>query len=159
MPPSKFQTHAESRAHGDSQAHEHSTRNEFNHADVGRYMQLMGQEARHAATLLRRQDTATKNAALQAIARHLEASRQDLLDANRADLQRGEEVGLEAALLDRLALDDSRIDAMIEGLSQVAGLPDPSIDSTAAMVAAADHALYEGKRAGRNRVVVHQAPR
>ncbi|WP_246131659.1 glutamate-5-semialdehyde dehydrogenase [Pistricoccus aurantiacus] len=88
-------------------------------------MQLMGQEARHAATLLRRQDTATKNAALQAIARHLEASRQDLLDANRADLQRGEEVGLEAALLDRLALDDSRIDAMIEGLSQVAGLPDP----------------------------------
>ncbi|APE31938.1 glutamate-5-semialdehyde dehydrogenase [Halomonas aestuarii] len=94
-------------------------------ADVDTYMQRLGLAAREAATRMRRVDTAAKNAALLAMAEHLEDARQDVLAANARDLARGRESGLDAALLDRLALDDARLDAMIEGLSQVAALPDP----------------------------------
>ncbi|MDR9440170.1 MAG: gamma-glutamyl-phosphate reductase, partial [Halomonas sp.] len=93
--------------------------------DVDAYMQRLGQGAREAATRMRRVDTAAKNAALLAMAEHLDQARSEVLAANARDLARGRESGLEAALLDRLALDDARLDAMIEGLSQVAALPDP----------------------------------
>ncbi|GGX90718.1 gamma-glutamyl phosphate reductase [Litchfieldella qijiaojingensis] len=93
--------------------------------DVVAYMTSLGQAARAAGAAMRRHDTAAKNAALLAMARHLEVSRTSLLDANARDLARGRETGLDAAPLDRLALDDGRIDAMIEGLHQVAALPDP----------------------------------
>ncbi|MGM0984745.1 MAG: glutamate-5-semialdehyde dehydrogenase [Pseudomonadota bacterium] len=93
--------------------------------DVDAYMQRLGQGAREAATLMRRVDTAAKNAALLAMAEHLDQARSDVLAANARDLDRGRESGLEAALLDRLALDDTRLDAMIDGLAQVAALPDP----------------------------------
>ncbi|MEQ6917176.1 glutamate-5-semialdehyde dehydrogenase [Halomonas aquatica] len=93
--------------------------------DVDTYMQRLGQGAREAATRMRRVDTAAKNAALLAMAAHLEDARHEVLAANARDLARGRESGLDAALLDRLALDDARLDAMIEGLAQVAALPDP----------------------------------
>ncbi|CAM3566398.1 glutamate-5-semialdehyde dehydrogenase [Halomonas lysinitropha] len=93
--------------------------------DIDAYMQRLGQGAREAATLMRRVDTAAKNAALLAMAEHLEQARSDVLAANARDLARERESGLEAALLDRLALDDRRLDAMIDGLVQVAALPDP----------------------------------
>ena len=85
----------------------------------------VGQGARAAARELRRADTGLKNRALEAMASRLTASRQLILEANALDLQRGKETGLDAALLDRLALNDARIDAMVEGLHQVAALPDP----------------------------------
>jgi glutamate-5-semialdehyde dehydrogenase len=69
--------------------------------------------------------TGDKNAALLAIARHLEASRSALIEANATDLAAAQANGLEAALLDRLELTDARIDAMLEGLEQVAALADP----------------------------------
>ncbi|QJQ94096.1 MULTISPECIES: glutamate-5-semialdehyde dehydrogenase [Halomonadaceae] len=94
-------------------------------SDVETYMIQLGQAARSASAVMRRQETAVKNAALLATARQLEALRQALLEANARDLARGRDAGLDAALLDRLALDDKRIDAMIEGLEQVAALPDP----------------------------------
>ncbi|MFC3286310.1 glutamate-5-semialdehyde dehydrogenase [Litchfieldella rifensis] len=93
--------------------------------DVVAYMTSLGQAARAAGAVMRGQSTAGKNAALLAMARHLEAARPGLIEANARDLTRGRETGLDAALLDRLALDDQRIDAMIEGLHQVAALPDP----------------------------------
>lgn len=93
--------------------------------DVPAYMQALGQAARGAASELRRADTGLKNSALMAMAQRLEEARGRILDANTEDLQRGRQKGLERALLDRLALNDSRVDAMIEGLHQVASLPDP----------------------------------
>lgn len=93
--------------------------------DVVAYMTSLGQAARAASAAMRGHGTAGKNAALLAMARHLEAARPRLIEANARDLARGRETGLDAALLDRLALDDKRIDAMIEGLHQVAALPDP----------------------------------
>ncbi len=100
-----------------------------NHAegvgDVDAYMQRLGQQAREAATRMRRVDTAAKNAALLAMAERLGEARAEVLAANARDLARGRDSGLDDALLDRLALDDARLDAMIEGLGQVAALPDP----------------------------------
>lgn len=93
--------------------------------NVPAYMQALGQAARRAASELRRADTGLKNRALMAMAHRLAEARGQILDANADDLQRGRQNGLESALLDRLALNDARIDAMIEGLQQVAGLPDP----------------------------------
>ncbi|HAA44126.1 MAG: gamma-glutamyl phosphate reductase [Halomonas sp. 54_146] len=93
--------------------------------NVPAYMQALGQAARSAASELRRADTGLKNRALFAMAERLEAAREGILKANEEDLQRGRQGGLESALLDRLALNDARIDAMIEGLQQVAALPDP----------------------------------
>ena len=86
---------------------------------------LFRSAARRSASQLRRADTGLKNSALMAMAQRVEAARGRILDANGEDLQRGRESGLESALLDRLALNDARIDAMIEGLHQVASLPDP----------------------------------
>ncbi|MDP4558144.1 glutamate-5-semialdehyde dehydrogenase [Halomonas meridiana] len=93
--------------------------------DVPAYMQQLGQSARAAASALRRADTHVKNQALAAMAKRVDAARSDILQANAQDMQRGRENGLDNALLDRLALNDQRIDAMIEGLRQVAALPDP----------------------------------
>jgi glutamate-5-semialdehyde dehydrogenase len=70
-------------------------------------------------------DTGLKNKALLAIATALDASRSSLLVANAKDMAQGELEGLDAALLDRLRLDNKAINAMIEGLQQVAALPDP----------------------------------
>ncbi len=88
-------------------------------------MQAMGRAARAAARLMARADTRTKNAALKAIAAELDAQRPQLAAANAIDMQNGRDNGLDAALLDRLQLNDGRIDAMIEGLNQIAELPDP----------------------------------
>ncbi|WP_394424470.1 glutamate-5-semialdehyde dehydrogenase [Vreelandella stevensii] len=93
--------------------------------DVARYMTALGQGGRAAASVLRRADSQAKNQALYAMAQRLEASRGEIMKANQEDMQRGRESGLDSALLDRLALNDARIDAMIEGLHQVTALPDP----------------------------------
>ncbi|WP_444946212.1 glutamate-5-semialdehyde dehydrogenase [Microbulbifer sp. VTAC004] len=88
-------------------------------------LEQMGRAARSASRLMARADTNSKNRALRAIAAELEAQRIQLAEANAQDMQAGRERGLDAALLDRLELNDERIDAMIEGLLQVADLPDP----------------------------------
>jgi len=88
-------------------------------------MLTIGQHARSAARLLARADTRAKNAALTAIATELDKRRADLMAANAQDLASGQQHDLNAALLDRLALNPARIDSMIEGLHQIAQLPDP----------------------------------
>jgi len=95
------------------------------HIDIHQYMQAVGQRARAAARTLARAETAPKNAALLAMAAAIERNRAALIQANQKDLAAGKERGLDAALLDRLALNDARIAAMAEGLRQIAQLPDP----------------------------------
>jgi len=93
--------------------------------DIAAYMAELGSAARAAGRVLAAADTAAKNAALNAIADDLDQHRTVLIEENRKDLNAGEAKGLDAALLDRLALTAPRIDAMIEGLRQIAALPDP----------------------------------
>ncbi len=93
--------------------------------DVAAYMQELGAEARAASRLLAAASTGKKNAALAAIAADLDAQRDNLMSENRKDLEAGAAKGLDAALLDRLELTPARIDSMIEGLHQIAALPDP----------------------------------
>ncbi|MGS6570672.1 glutamate-5-semialdehyde dehydrogenase [Pseudomonas aeruginosa] len=89
------------------------------------YMSCLGRDARAASRLLARAATAQKNRALLAAADALDAARAELSHANEQDLAAGRANGLEPAMLDRLALTPARIDDMIEGLRQVATLPDP----------------------------------
>lgn len=89
------------------------------------YMSRLGRDARAASRLLARAATAQKNRALLAAADALDAARAELSHANEQDLAAGRANGLEPAMLDRLALTQARIDDMIEGLRQVATLPDP----------------------------------
>ncbi|MAF14990.1 MAG: glutamate-5-semialdehyde dehydrogenase [Marinomonas sp.] len=89
------------------------------------YMNEVGQKARAASRQLTRATTEQKNKALFAMADALEHARPRLKEENAKDLENGKQKGLEPALLDRLELNDARIDGMIEGLKQVATLPDP----------------------------------
>ncbi|MBJ7548677.1 glutamate-5-semialdehyde dehydrogenase, partial [Pseudomonas sp. OA3] len=89
------------------------------------YMTRLGQAARQASRVLARASTAQKNRALQAAANALDAARAELTAANELDLAAARASGLEPAMVDRLALTPKVIDSMIEGLRQVATLPDP----------------------------------
>ena len=93
--------------------------------DIDHYMTALGRQARAAARETARAGTAQKNAALRAMAETIASRREDIAHANALDLAAGREKGLDAAMLDRLALTPSRIDGMIEGLLQVAALEDP----------------------------------
>ena len=88
-------------------------------------MKSIGANASHASRILAKASTTTKNDALTKIAFALEENRANLLIANSQDMNNARTHGLDAAMLDRLALSESRINAMIEGLNQVAALPDP----------------------------------
>lgn len=89
------------------------------------YMSRLGRAAREASRVLARASTAQKNQALQAAAVALDAARAELTAANELDLAAARANGLEEAMVDRLALTPKVIDSMIEGLRQVATLPDP----------------------------------
>jgi len=88
-------------------------------------MRALGEQARAASRELARSSTGARNEALLATARALDASRETLRAENRKDLEAGRDKGLDEAMLDRLELTGGRIDTMIEGLRQVAGLTDP----------------------------------
>ncbi|WP_339844957.1 glutamate-5-semialdehyde dehydrogenase [uncultured Halopseudomonas sp.] len=89
------------------------------------YMQGLGLKARQASRVIGRATTAVKNHALLATADAIEAAQSQLVEANELDLQSARDNGLDAAMLDRLALTPARIQGMLEGLRQVAGLDDP----------------------------------
>ena len=93
--------------------------------DIKAYMQSVGIAARQASRDLARANSDSKNNALISIAKQLDANRSAVLAANKVDMDNGRNNGLNDALLDRLELNDGRVDAMIEGLHQVAKLPDP----------------------------------
>ena len=93
--------------------------------DTKHYMQTVGQQARAASAILAKADTALKNSALLAIYDALQQAKSQVLAANATDMQNGQQKGLDDALLDRLALTDARFEGMLQGLKDVAMLPDP----------------------------------
>ncbi len=93
--------------------------------DIKAYMQSVGLAARDSSRVLARAGSNIKNNALEAIADAVNNNRIELLAANNKDMDNGRSKGLDAALLDRLELNNERIDSMIEGLHQVAALQDP----------------------------------
>ena len=88
-------------------------------------MTQLAQQAKTASRELARLSTADKNTALLAMADALQANAPALQVANAKDMATGAQMGLSAAMLDRLKLDDQRIAAMATGLREVAALPDP----------------------------------
>ena len=85
----------------------------------------MGRDAKAAAAVLRRIDTAGKNAALESMARALEEDREKIFAANAADVAEAEKAGIPPAMIDRLTLTEARFSSMVDGVRHVATLPDP----------------------------------
>lgn len=106
----------------------------------------LGKQAKAAAPLIAAASTAQKNRALQHLAQELEAQAQHILAVNAQDMQAAGEKGLDAALAERLELNPKRIESMIDGVRQIAALPDP-IGEIAAMKTNA-----KGLQVGRMRV-------
>ena len=84
-----------------------------------------GRQAKTASRELAVTPTTVKDQALMDMADALEAGSQEIMAANRRDLEQGEKSGLTAALLERLMLDEKRIKDMAQGLREIAALPDP----------------------------------
>ena len=93
--------------------------------DIKSYMQGLGTQARAASRLMAKANTTTKNMALISIARAIRREKAALLEANFADIDEARASGMDAAMLDRLALSEKSIAAMAEGLEQIAALADP----------------------------------
>jgi len=89
------------------------------------YMLEVGARARVAGRELAKAETGTKNAALFTLAERLIEESEAILEANREDMRKARDNELDAALLDRLELTPERIEAMADGVRQVAALPDP----------------------------------
>ncbi len=88
-------------------------------------MTVLAQQAKTASRALARLSTADKNTCLLAMADALEKSALVIQQANASDMEVGTRLGLSAAMLDRLKLDDKRVASMARGLREVAALPDP----------------------------------
>ena len=93
--------------------------------DIGTQMARLGEAAREAAGALAMVATEAKDAALKAAARAIRANAADILAANDTDMETAKTRGLSSAMLDRLELDDARIEAMAKGLEDIAALADP----------------------------------
>jgi glutamate-5-semialdehyde dehydrogenase len=81
--------------------------------------------AKEACLQLRRVSPIQKSAAIKAMGARLRARVKDILDANQADLDAAKKTGLSDAKLDRLKLDEKRMDEVIKGLEAIAAQPDP----------------------------------
>jgi len=92
---------------------------------VNGYIEEMGKKAKEASKKLLTLDTGTKNRALIMIAEELINKKEEIKEANRLDLENGKKEGLSFALLDRLELTDKRIEAMSQGLMEIAAFTDP----------------------------------
>ncbi len=93
--------------------------------DIKVYMQELGVKARKAAKEISKAESGKKNLALLKIAEILEQNEATLISENQKDLAAGQQNGLDAASLDRLTINAKGVSAMVEGLKQVASLPDP----------------------------------
>jgi glutamate-5-semialdehyde dehydrogenase len=93
--------------------------------DLAAAMADIGRQAREAATALALAPADAKTAALQGAAAAVRARADEILAANAEDLAEAKQAGIGAALLDRLALDPKRLEAMARGLEDIAALPDP----------------------------------
>ena len=94
-------------------------------SDLHAAMRALGRAAREAANKLALVDAAAKDHALRDMAAAIRAAKRAILEANADDMVAAKAKGLSAALLDRLMLDDKRVEAMAKGLEEIADLPDP----------------------------------
>ncbi|MDQ7005413.1 MAG: glutamate-5-semialdehyde dehydrogenase [Ghiorsea sp.] len=88
-------------------------------------MNTLGKQAKISAVSLRMADTNKKNQALTLAANRFREDMADILAASAKDMDNAEKNNLEPALKDRLALNEERVEAMAQGLEEVAALPDP----------------------------------
>ena len=88
-------------------------------------MQELGNSGRKAASLLALASTAQKNAALLAMAKAIRAASNKIIDANQSDVEAAKTRNLKDSFIDRLTLNRDRVEAMAQGLEDIAGLPDP----------------------------------
>ena len=88
-------------------------------------MDQLGKAAKAAAQDLALAPAEAKNNALKAAAQAMRAQLPTILEANKKDMAAAEAKGISSAMLDRLALDPDRIEAMAEGLEAIAAFPDP----------------------------------
>lgn len=99
--------------------------------DIQQYIDDIGSRARTAAGVIARLSAETRNRALRNMADRVMENQDAILAANAKDMERGREIRLTGALLDRLELNPQRVAAMAEGCRQVAELPDPVGEMTA----------------------------
>jgi len=88
-------------------------------------MQQIGESAKKAAQILANASSDSKNKALRAAAKVIRLNQNDILDANKKDMNIAKGRGLAPSMLDRLLLDQSRIEAMAKSIEAIAELPDP----------------------------------
>ena len=94
-------------------------------------MLYMGHRAREAARELALASTEAKNAALEAMAARIETDATKILEANAQDVESARAKGRDGAFIDRLALNEARVEAMAKGLREIARLADPVGEVTA----------------------------
>ena len=88
-------------------------------------MLAVGAAARQAARAMREASAEQKTRALMTAAAAIRAAKDKILDANRADIEAAKAAGMPTPMVDRLMLNDARIEAMAKGVEVVAALPDP----------------------------------
>src|SRR3954451_21497133 len=93
--------------------------------DIAQYVQKLGQSARKAAGDLAALNDGAKTAVLKKIAAAIVENRQALLDANAKDVEAAVAAQMAPALIERLKLNDKRINGMADGVLQIAGQTDP----------------------------------
>ena len=93
--------------------------------NIQKLIQSQAQKAKSAMRVLSRSSADIRNNALLAMAESLKNSKDKIQEANRIDLEKGEKTGLAAPLMQRLLLDNQKIERMVDNLRQVAALPDP----------------------------------
>ncbi len=93
--------------------------------EINVYMEQLGLEAKQASKVLSQSSLEQKNEALQCISDQIEEHRVEILKENQKDLESAKKKSIGSALIDRLELNESRIDSMISGLKVVSDLPDP----------------------------------
>jgi len=101
-------------------------------ANIAELMAEIGRRAKAAARPLAIAGPEKKNAALEAMASAIDAGRQSILEANRTDVEAAVAGGMATSFVDRLKLDDARIDGIIGGIRAIAALKDPVGDVIAA---------------------------
>ncbi|MBV8791087.1 MAG: glutamate-5-semialdehyde dehydrogenase [Pseudolabrys sp.] len=93
--------------------------------DLTGIMQVLGRNAKVAAHTLALASSEAKNAALKGMAGAIRARRAEIIAANKEDLAEARKANLSAAMLDRLTLDEARVQAMADGIEVIGALPDP----------------------------------
>ena len=92
---------------------------------IAELINKLGQQAKLASGTLRIANTEQKNNSLDNIANQIQENKQLIIDANNIDMHAAKKIKIDDALLDRLMLNDERLDAIIESLKQIANLDDP----------------------------------